>query len=106
MFHLTVRVAWHDSRWNGPVCQKPSENCSCAAVDRVRDERDEEAEDALAGLLWNRVQPGQLPIGSKEGVDLAAAPHVRPACHVACVKDRASPSHTTTAVCRFTRAAV
>lgn len=25
MFHLTARVAWHDSRWNGTVCRRPSD---------------------------------------------------------------------------------
>lgn len=61
MFHLTVRVAWHDSRWDGRVCKQPSDNCFCAALDRVREERDDEAEDAIAGRAWDKVAPGQLP---------------------------------------------
>jgi len=38
MFHLTVRVAWHDSRWNGRVCRTPSCNSFCVAIDRVTDD--------------------------------------------------------------------
>ena len=29
MKHLTVRFAWHDSKWNGKVCARPSENVYC-----------------------------------------------------------------------------
>ncbi len=61
MFHLTVRVAWHDSRWDGRVCKHPSENCFCAALDRVREERDDNAEDAAAGRAWNAMPPSGLP---------------------------------------------
>ena len=41
MFHLTARVAWHDSRWNGRVCRTPSCNSFCTALDRIREERDD-----------------------------------------------------------------
>ena len=61
MFHLTVRVAWHDSRWNGHICQEPSRNCFCAALDRVREERNDDAEDAAAGRAWNEMPPSGLP---------------------------------------------
>ena len=37
MFHLTARVAWHDSRWNGSVCRQPSCNAFCVALDRSPD---------------------------------------------------------------------
>ena len=57
MFHLTARVAWHDSRWNGAVCRKPSCNSFCAALDRIRLERDDAREDALAGKRWSTLDP-------------------------------------------------
>ena len=25
MLHLTTLIAWHDSGWNGKVCEKPKE---------------------------------------------------------------------------------
>lgn len=49
MRHLTVRVAWHDSGWDARVCAAPSRNSFCLALDRVREERNDAAEDALAG---------------------------------------------------------
>jgi hypothetical protein len=61
MFHLTARVAWHDSRWNGAVCRKPSCNSFCAALDRIRLERDDAREDALAGKRWSTLDPDELP---------------------------------------------
>ncbi len=27
--HLSVRVPWHDSAWNGTICQRPADNASC-----------------------------------------------------------------------------
>jgi hypothetical protein len=61
MFHLTARVAWHDSRWNGTVCQAPSCNSFCAALDRIRAERDDEAEDSIAGRPLYKLKFDQLP---------------------------------------------
>ena len=61
MFHLTTRVAWHDSRWGGSICQAPSCNSFCTALDRIREERDDDAEDALAGKPWHALLPEQLP---------------------------------------------
>lgn len=61
MFHLTARVAWHDSRWNGTICLKPSCNSFCTALDRIREERDDSHEDALAGKGWNSLAPDALP---------------------------------------------
>ena len=61
MFHLTTRVAWHDSRWNGSVCQAPSCNSFCTALDRIRLEKDDDAEDVSAGKPWNELLPEELP---------------------------------------------
>ena len=61
MFHLTARVAWHDSRWDGSVCQAPSCNSFCTTLDRIRDERDDVVEDSLAGKPWDELSPEQQP---------------------------------------------
>lgn len=53
MFHLTVRAAWHDNRWNGTFCREPSRNSFCVALDRIRKERDDEHEQKIAGRPWN-----------------------------------------------------
>lgn len=61
MFHLTQRVAWHDNSWNCAVCQEPSLNSFCIALDRIRAERDELREEAIAGKAWNTILPDDLP---------------------------------------------
>lgn len=59
--HLTLRVAWHDAKWAGIVCNAPSGNSFCAMLDRVREERDDAAEDAISGKDWSELTPEQLP---------------------------------------------
>lgn len=61
MLHLTQRVAWHDDKWNGSVCQNPSENSFCIALDRIRAERKDDVETSLAGKSWSEISPGELP---------------------------------------------
>lgn len=61
MFHLTLRVAWHDARWNGIVYREPSHNSFCIALDRIRLERNDVAEDGFAGRSWNDLTPEQHP---------------------------------------------
>jgi AAA domain len=63
MFHLTVRVAWHDDRWRGVICNSPSRNSFCVALDRIREERDDAKEDAQAKRErgWDKLKQEQLP---------------------------------------------
>lgn len=61
MFHLTLRAAWHDSRWNGTVCRSPSCNSSCTSLARIRETRDDAREDRLAGRRWEALSSGDLP---------------------------------------------
>jgi ATP-dependent exoDNAse (exonuclease V) alpha subunit len=61
MYHLTARVAWHDARWDGTVCCDPSGNPYCLALDRIREGRNDEAEDAVAGQPWCDLKVEELP---------------------------------------------
>lgn len=45
--HLSIRVPWHDTGWNGTICTAPSQNAACLALTRIREARDDQAEDAL-----------------------------------------------------------
>ncbi|SFV07282.1 AAA family ATPase [Alicyclobacillus macrosporangiidus] len=67
MFHLTVRVAWHDNRWNGTVCRHPSANTFCTLLERIRESKQDEAEEALAARTWDQVPVDQLPSCVAEG---------------------------------------
>lgn len=61
MQHLTIRVAWHDNRWNGRICAAPSLNGYCLALDRIRKDRDDAKEDRLAGRPWSSLKRGETP---------------------------------------------
>lgn len=59
--HLTIRVAWHDQRWSGVVCKKPTENIFCTAIDRIRKTKEPEAEERFAGKSWGGLSQDELP---------------------------------------------
>jgi len=51
--HLTLRVAWHDSQWNGTVCAQPSLNSFCTALPRIRDGKSADEDDLQSGPFTN-----------------------------------------------------
>ena len=56
----------------------PSCNSFCAALDRIRLGKDDDAEDVLAGKPWNRVPPEKLPpCQAESGAFMNAAPWTR-----------------------------
>jgi len=61
MFHLSLRVAWHDNCWNGTVCRSPAGNAFCASLDRIRQEKQPEVEEALSGRCFSTLKPQELP---------------------------------------------
>ncbi len=61
MFHLNVRVAWHDSRWNGAVCKDPLTNSYCMDLERIRMERNDAMEIKFHGKSFAELDPESLP---------------------------------------------
>lgn len=47
--HLSVRVPWHDNGWNGTVCQRPRDNAACICLPAIREARDDQWEESVAG---------------------------------------------------------
>jgi len=47
--HISIRVPWHDTGWDGRVCAKPRLNGACLKLKRIGQERDDAAEEAVAG---------------------------------------------------------
>jgi hypothetical protein len=70
--HLSVRVPWHDTGWEGTVCVDPLANGSCLRLGRIADERDDALEARLAGQSWAEVSEAgmQLPPCSAERAGL------------------------------------
>ncbi len=61
MFHLNVRVAWHDNRWNGTVCNDPLSNSFCLDLERIRSSRDDVQEVKFKGKQFADISPDDLP---------------------------------------------
>lgn len=59
--HLSIRVPWHDTGWNGTVCKAPKLNGSCLKLDNIARHRNDAAEDAVAGLSLEQLEPHQWP---------------------------------------------
>lgn len=50
--HLSIRVPWHDTAWDGRVCANPAANIACLRLQRIRATRDDVREQALAAKQW------------------------------------------------------
>lgn len=47
--HVSARVPWHDSGWNGRICLDPQGNSSCLALNRIAENREDSEEAANSG---------------------------------------------------------
>lgn len=47
--HVSIRVPWHDNGWNGTVCCGPKLNTACLNLKNIAENKDDEAEEAVAG---------------------------------------------------------
>src|SRR5690606_31196966 len=65
--HLSIRVAWHDNKWNGSICKHPSQNAFCLNLPRIYQEKDDKTEEALANKHWGDLTDNQLPPCKAEG---------------------------------------
>ena len=64
MRHLTVRMAWHDSGWNGRVCDDPAGNTYCTGSHSLLSERlarEKSTEREKAGEKLDAGLPDYLP---------------------------------------------
>ena len=59
--HLSVRVPWHDSGWNGKVCSNPRENGSCMFLPRINGSKNPEEEEKIAEKWLHELQQKDLP---------------------------------------------
>lgn len=66
MKHLTVRLAWHDNKWNGRICESPRRNVYCVGShsllsDRLQRERDLTREEPNAAKPLDVIYPEYVP---------------------------------------------
>jgi ATP-dependent exoDNAse (exonuclease V) alpha subunit len=65
--HLSIRVAWHDSRWNGTVCADPVANSFCSQLERIREEKNEAVEMKHCGQPFHELDDGMPPCKRENG---------------------------------------
>lgn len=65
MKHISIRVPWHDSNWNGHVCKNPACNTFCKVLPRISMSRD--AADCLhASEDWSLLPQHERPVCASE----------------------------------------
>jgi len=59
--HISVRVPWHDSAWNGYVCKAPELNGACVKLKGIGSANAKPREAELAGVRLEDLEPAQFP---------------------------------------------
>ena len=59
--HLSVRVPWHDSAWNGHVCAAPTLNGACLKLNGIAESRNDAEEEERKGLKITDIDPASWP---------------------------------------------
>src|SRR5580693_2252847 len=70
--HISLRVPWHDTSWDGRVCANPRMNSSCLKLRRIAEQRNDGAEDAVANKLFSALAPEKWPCCIGERVSFLA----------------------------------
>jgi len=70
--HISIRVPWHDTAWDGRVCAQPHLNDSCLRLKRIGQSRDDAAEQAVASQSINDLAENQWPCCVDERVSFMA----------------------------------
>ena len=80
--HISIRVPWHDTGWDGRVCAAPRLNGSCLKLKRIAEDRDDAAEEAVAGKRLDELPQAQWPACAAERMGfMAPFEYVRMADH-------------------------
>ncbi len=59
--HLSVRVPWHDSNWNGKICSNPRDNGSCMFLQRINETKNLDIEEKNAEKWIHELPLNELP---------------------------------------------
>lgn len=61
MKHISIRVPWHDKKWNGHVCDCPTNNPFCMMLKNINKDKNCEKEEAVASKEWSTLSVDELP---------------------------------------------
>ena len=80
--HLSIRVPWSDVGWDGRICVNPLANHACLALKRISENRNDQAEERLAGTQWSELSIDMLPPCAEEhGAFMSPLPYKRVFTH-------------------------
>jgi len=80
--HISIRVPWHDTGWDGCVCSAPRLNGACLKLKRIAEHRDDDAEESVAGKSIQDLPQVKWPVCISERVGfMAPFEYVREANH-------------------------
>jgi hypothetical protein len=79
--NLSIRVPWHDARWDGTVCRDPAANCHCIEYENILSRRDVAVEIGQRGKHFADLER-KPPCHDESGGFLSSRPwptdHVHP----------------------------
>ncbi|WP_295433595.1 AAA family ATPase, partial [uncultured Thiodictyon sp.] len=82
MKHISIRVPWHDTGWDGRVCAAPRLNGACLKLKGIAEDRNDDAEEAVAGQSIKDLPQAKWPSCiSERVVFMAPFEYVREANH-------------------------
>jgi hypothetical protein len=55
--HISIRVPWHDTGWDGRVCAAPRLNGSCLKLKRIAEDRDDTMEESVTAKRLDELSP-------------------------------------------------
>lgn len=64
--HISIRVPWHDNKWDGTVCREPALNTSCLKLINIADSKNETLEESRKGECIQDFNSSDLPPCVKE----------------------------------------
>lgn len=83
MKHISIRVPWHDRKWNGHVCSSPSNNPFCMMLRNISEAKNSQKEESVAAKEWNVLSVDDLPACKGEnGGFMNERPYKRKFIHV------------------------
>ena len=65
--HIAIRIAWHDNKWNGRICNHPAANTYCIHLPRINENKDDAFEESHADISWEYLKSNMLPPCQSEG---------------------------------------
>lgn len=80
--HISIRVPWRHTGCDGRVCAAPPLNGSCLKLKRIAEDRDDAAEEAVAGKRLDELPQSKWPACAAERMGfMAPFEYVRMADH-------------------------